>query len=723
MAYWTPYVFDTETGAFALVVSAPGRRTIEVTYYRDTPVVINSYSYGDPFGDATAEFVFPQITPFDDPSSADLWWLDEWTNYTLYWVPSTNIQTNSAQDISSINPATQKQDLWINYNDKVVLWEGFSISGSPSDNGYSIQCQGSLYQLDRYLAKPEHRGRPVTMERLITNSFNPVKRTLRTKKLSILWPAGWSKIYEISADPDLQNEVYKPHGVKVGDKWTGFTSRNTGSWERALTGYVQDTLAQMYTTADCGVTSGNQWTVGKFPGRKPVMYVRDRLRAPDFAVWYGTPGVKVALTRDGLSSVNIIYGQGSGFDGVNWSNVRISDDGKTTSYLPIAYESNVFPYPQKSGRRRGTNFMPSETLVKFSPGVSSEDATKAAGEMLSRDSEPGWSGNITLKSDATTSIIKWKIYAGMTVLLKGFYGVPEGIRLHVAEATHSPMNGTVSLTVDTQYRDLLTLEEVMARTRDPLTPAKMLQVNRRSLVLEDMLIPWDYSAGSGAIPKESRKFIKSKPDDLDFPWDDWTEKHPPQRNPAYYIKVDANAAKSLDRWVSEPVIMSQAGKARSIQIMCVDLHGKRLKIPFHVSFYYLKRKKGMPRTSGDYSPFLENHFDLYDKQGNKFPEGQHWQPPGDFIIGWGNYDQKAGYSPNRSSDDLAEPTGLLVDESSWSWNMDGNNGKFNPFGPYRDSKKFNNADTNAKTLYIKIYAEHTEEAYFIGRIFRDEPGV
>ena len=91
-------------------------------------------------------------------------------------------------------------------------------------------------------------------------------------------------------------------------------------------------------------------------------------------------------------------------------------------------------------------------------------------------------------------------------------------------------------------------------------------------------------------------------------------------------------------------------------------------------------------------------------------------PDPSLIIGWGNAAQKAGHSPGRSSDGTPA-TGLLIDESSWTWNLDGQNNHFSGLSGDRPN------ETYSRMLYANIYAEHTEPVYFIGRLYRTEPGV
>ncbi len=714
---WEPTATYGGYGLYILYVKRPNKSRRNATFFRDVPVQINSLSYGDPFGDATAELTFPQITPYDDPFA--IWFLQEWTDVDIWWVPATDTKM-SAIDTQVINPDNNRKELWLNYNQGYSVWEGFTVSYELTDKGANLQCQGALYQVDRYLAKPQYPDRPMANERLIRKQFNPKRQPLRTKPLDINWPTGWSLEFE---GGDLT--PYKPRGVAKGEKWTGYATRNTGTWDRALTGYTQELLTQMYTNDDSGVTPGNQWTISlqhqnpaeSQRGRQPVLEVRDVNRPVDFELWYGTPGVEARLQHDAMSIINVVYGIGTGFDGSSWSNMSISTKSGLTTFIPIAYDDRLYPYDESAKRNR--HKFPAETMVKFSDGIALDEGTNAAKAMLARERDPGFNGSISLRIDPSDTIARHDIRAGMTVLLRGYAGYRDGIRLHIAEVTNSPTEGSVEMRVDTSYRDLLTLEEVQARVRDPLTPAKMLRVGMRSGMIEDTLAPWDFSAGSGCIPSTNREFFMSKKEEVGYPWTEWTRANPPKRNDSYYIEVDASNDNPNERWVEVPILFSQAGSARLIQIVCVDRDGDLLPAPFHISFYKFSQRS-LPETDGNTSPFLPNHFQNMEASGAQFPPNSHFPPDPSIIVGWGNADQKCGYTPNRSSDG-ADPTGMFMDESVWSWDM----AEFNPnFRPYDDpvSNKINKKK-DARTLYMKVYVEANKTAYIMGRIFRLVPGT
>jgi len=109
-----------------------------------------------------------------------------------------------------------------------------------------------------------------------------------------------------------------------------------------------------------------------------------------------------------------------------------------------------------------------------------------------------------------------------------------------------------------------------------------------------------------------------------------------------------------------------------------------------------------------------------EANGAQFPGDTHFTPDPGIVVGWGNADQKCGYTPNRSSDG-ANPTGMFMDESVWSWNMAEFNTNFKPYNDAR-SKRLNKKK-DARTLYMKVYVEAPQTAYIMGRVFRLEPGT
>jgi hypothetical protein len=715
----------------------------DITFVRGAPTQLESYSNGDPFGDAVATMTFPAVTGWDDPTDPELAWLADYTNIDIWWVPGVLpagvILPGSDPGDSQpwIDPLTNQRDAISPVNEfspgpvrvgpaGIKVWEGFiasqGVNSGESADTIQIQCQGALFQADRYLEKPFFPPNPQTNESLIAAVFDHASRPhLRTAPLQVVWPAGWAKVAPAFTG---SSNVYSAN-VAPGLRWTGYTSRSTGAWDRALTGFIQDQIAVMVTQPDSGVAPGNQWTLlharagdPSFPaGRTPVLCVRDRFRAPDFEMWYGTPGMAVSLNRDTTQMANLVYGDGTNLDGTVWRNAVIAHDGSRTDYTPLAASPQVFPV---GGPLFNHEVFASEAYQKYGSGFNQRDAVLSASQTLQRDLDPGWSGTLTIKTDPSADLSRWQITAGMTVLLKGFRGTGEtGMRFHISQVQCSPMEGSVEMTIDTRYRDLLNLEEALARTRDPLTPSKLLQINRNSAIIEDVQAPWDYSAGSGFIPRASTAFYAYAPTAEGFPYSDWASKHPPFLHPDWYVQCLADAPDSRSRWAGPiPILTSEKGTIARSEFFCVDAYGIALQIPFHVSLYYVNvTPDAMPQADGITSPFIPNAFTSTDPAtGAPWPPGSFMAGDPSMIICWGNADQPAGFSPGSQSNH-DNPTGLLTDDATWTFDNT-NNPNYN-----KQAGAGQTQPSSAITIYAMFYAEHEEAVYFGGRLFRQPQGA
>jgi hypothetical protein len=724
---WTFFESRPASGRFLITATGygPDGANVDITVVRGAVTQIESYSSGDPFGDAAAVLTFPTITMFDDPTSMEFRrWLYHFADIDIYWAPSVPATPITAPEDRVIDPVTQQPILTNPYGfGAVKVWEGFIASFEFTDQGLSMQCQGALYQLDRYQAKPFYPARPWPVEALIADQFDHTRRpNLRTMPLQIGWPTSWKRTVPAYSGEDPP--VFAPV-VAVGVNWTQYVSRSTGGWEAALTSFIQGLLTGMITRNGDGdnVPPGDQWTVDKYTGRRPVLHVRDRHRIPDFTVWLGTPGVAVSLSSDSTQAGNIIYGQGQDIHGVAWNNAIISNDGTRTDYQPLAADPAVFPLDSNPLLVQGA--FVSEVNAKFDSGISQADATGLAALFLGRDRETGWTGSVTLSVDPSPHLPRWLITSGMTLLLKGFLGSGNvGVRLHISAVEVTPESGDVALTVDTRYRDLLTVQEAINRARDPLTPVKMLQINRTSITVEDIQAPWDYAAGSGYVPRACRQFHVTRPATQLFPYVAFAKARPPKSYPDFYVKCNASAAKDYDKWAGPvPVRVSKSGTINRTEFAIYDANGNVITdCPFHVSFYNLDVSADDMPTAQDGSgpsPFINNAFEKIDPNtGEAWPSGNYLDPPDSLIIGWGNVvnnvANRAGFSPGSEADDN-KPTGLLIDAVNWQYDTT-KNMEYQPYIPNGLQ------DDQALLIWAMFYAEYRTPVYFMGRLFHLNSG-
>jgi len=707
-------------GSFRIFVRPPGGNRVDVTFFRDVPTQITQLSTTDPFGDATAALVFAGITGFDRPGTGELWWLVPWADVDIIWYDETGAPT----------PFT---------------WEGFIVSEEITES-LTVQCKGALYQLDNFLAAPFFPQYPIPYEKLLANAFNPAKHpSLRTSPLVIQWPTDWNLKVPSSNDPDYL-WFLRPWGVTPGQLWTGLTTRSTGSWDPLLTGHVQTLLSVMYTD------DGGQWTIYKRTGRVPVLQVRPALRAPQpntMEVHYGAPGVDVSVSRDFTQSANVIFGAGSDLSGTQFSGQTVTPDGQTTTYQPFAALPQYYPATATNPRLL-PHLARKEARLQFQQGLDEGSARDVAQTQLRRFADPGYVGTIELKIDplvSGTPFSRYLIKAGQSLLLRNFRRTD--ILFHVSQASINVADGTATLTVDTKFRDTLTVSEVRARTRDALDPVHLLQIGKFSVTVQDQIKPWSYSGGSGVIPSDpasydATEFFKSMPQDIAFPWTEWTRKYPPKNKDSakFYIPLSTKKVKADDNWsgvtranikvAAIPIKMSQAGTIRLTQMAVYDENGNVLPVRFHAGIYANSGTsvRDMPIIPATYNntfgypqgqryPFYPGAFENINPDGTETDNpGQILANGADLVMGWGNYYEGAGFSPGLQSS-KSPKTGKLVDEATWSFDTSNS--------PDFDKRSVKNTRSNktAGMLYIMVYCDDqgSTPAYLLGRLFRQEPGT
>ena len=120
---------------------------------------------------------------------------------------------------------------------------------------------------------------------------------------------------------------------------------------------------------------------------------------------------------------------------------------------------------------------------------------------------------------------------------------------------------------------------------------------------------------------------------------------------------------------------------------------------------------------GQHNPFFENAWEQYTEDGTPFESDSFLTAEGsELIIGWGNYWEPAGYSPGRFSRGAAR-TGMLVDETTWTWDTSAQLDLQSP--------ENNALDEYTGMLFLMIYCDEqlNDPVYFLGRFFRQEPGT
>lgn len=579
-------------GGFRIFVSPPDGPRKEISTFRGAPIVPNTWSWGDPYSEEVATLSAPMITLFDTLGQGDLAWYVEGADVDIVWQPM---------------PGSPITTPW--------TWEGYIASddfGIDDDGAsWNIQLRGAFFALDNYLAMPTFPAFPLPYEHLMRSAFDPEQHPCSLNPLDVRFPTWWNTYAPAAVEGE--NQLLRPAGVLTGSMWTGLTTRSTGSWNPLLTGFVSSLLQVMYNA------DGSQWTIRNRGSRSPMLVVREQASDLDpkvLNVDLGAPGVRCNLSRDYTQKVQAVYGTGTDAQGVNYNGMQMSANGQSISYVPFAYNPAV--YPRSGGGKNNPLFNPQrktrESYAAFQPGVTAAQAAAIASGQVQRLNDPGITGTITLTTDpylsdgARSPFYRLLIRDGASIRVNGLFGVPEGVLFHVAEVQADATNLTTTLTVDTKYRDLLTVDEVNARTLDPLKQLHLLQNSAQGNQIQDLLMPWSYGNGSGSIPYGATPLYNAMPSSEAFPFSNdlsitgatkgWVQKFPPSKYPQYYVKIGpTDQENSANNWAnfssmtnnsqlpSIPILMSSVGDSSQIQVCAYDRDGNVMPVKFHISIY------------------------------------------------------------------------------------------------------------------------------------------
>lgn len=628
----------------------------DVTYVRGAATTVSNLTTTDPFGPATATLIFPSVTILDTPGMGELSWLVPEADVDIQWVHQerfdvsrissdgtqitvktkdvngiavgekfvvSNTTYYSAQEftvnsivdsltftaLSSIDEVDETVGQVVFRESVKYVWQGYFLSfeyGEDDAGGtLSVQCNGAMKQLDNFLAKPSYPDHPLTYEQVIEGIFSPSEKpSLRLsaiKPYAESVPDWWTTKFK-SADYAGNTKRFSPQGLQENQAWSGMLTRATGSFEPCLN-FVQGLLAGLQTQR-------GSFTILLDNNRRPYFKHRDRLAVPaedTLTIDLLWPGVQVGITQDFSQRLNVVYGKGKALSGYTYSNIEISSDGKDAYYKPFAARPQVDPTENNSWLDK--NKMRKEVSLSFYDGLDASEAEVVARKHLEMFSEPGITGQVTLKTDPLQGDVLYPrqtITAGMSILIKGIFGDQEGVLFHITEASCSE-DSTVSLTIDSKFRDQVTVQEIRKRGKDSLVLTRILGIGQYQPNISDVLFPWsyDYSVASGYVPRKSAEMWKKGitnsdttkriPSNIEFPWSDLVTNFAPVKgenksNEAFFAKIPNAASKTnaTSNWtaVGVPVTLAAQGQIIATKFAAFDAEGNPYRVPFHVSIWY-----------------------------------------------------------------------------------------------------------------------------------------
>jgi len=623
----TAYMYDNSALGYYRVFAKPNGSDVkyEITFFRDSPINIGNISHADPFGDKSLSFTVNSATVYDTPGTGDLSWLSPWSQIEVVWQVDENADAVTSRLLSN----------W--------KWEGVIASWSFSQNettgNISVECVGALYILDNMLAIPFYPTRPIPKEILIRKimdrahdyhyglgEFSGISSDTSPTEL------------EIYRSSDYQYTIKNPAYLNDGDLWSGSATRDTGQRDKALTGFINQLLSDMYSK------TGKQWTLMNLKDRKSVLKVRkyydeiyaDNNKTNEEILYIDalTPGVTINLTQDFSQTANVVYGTGSSSEGKKFTSPNgdyiFSPQGQnSSSYFyteqiaqPFSFEKTV--HPISNNPELNTNFLRKEANVDFTTSLDALQAKAVADRQLAIMKDAGYTGTINIKVDPHLgndfAFPRYLIQAGQSIIVY-FGNTGKRVIFNIAECSLNIESGEVSLTVDSKRRDLITLQEVHARAYDALNMKRALSIAGISndIPQQDILLPWNPST-SGIFPqgkigkivskkvwsRDLRKLITKKVMEYTtynganlfkiidnanevFPWTNVTEAHPPTGAYAnsYIKKGVASASNPNKNWVGPiPILLSSQGNIGLTQIAAYYADGTIAPVEFHVSLYY-----------------------------------------------------------------------------------------------------------------------------------------
>jgi len=698
-------VLSGDNVSFEIYASTYDGNYMEITEVRDVPVIIEQLDFADPFGPQSALLRFHGISIMEKVT------LDEFP----WWFEGAEI------DIIAKGAYGNTYD-WI--------WEGHLVSEEIDELTRAWSVKGALMQADDFLQKPVLRKRPVPMEYEIARVFDSTLHpTLKTKPLKIEWPDDFDIIFQPETFQDWRDNYLTIDKLELGQKWSGFATRDVASWQYGIE-YSQSLLENMITP------NGDKWTIKHSSDRQPVLAVRPtQLKdiSTTYTLYAGVPGVALGtFSRDYTQVENVIYGEGVGTDGQVFTGLKMNAD-LTMDYDPFA---------------SATSTLRRESRISFQQGMSHAMAKKAAEHRLEIMKDPGYVGSFTLTSDPFKDGVpfsRFLIQAGETVLVSGLLG--QDIKFHITNVSVSMTDLSVTITVDSLCRDAVTVDEVKARTKDPLDPVRLLALGQFQPQVPDPILTWNLFDYAGCIPMQGWDVIKESKEG--FPWKDATQKLPPKDYPDSYVKLN-NGPEKNDNWTGSsddkpiPVYVGQAGSINLTQLAIYNADGEVVPATFHLSFYDREdiTTDDMPMIPGtdDHYPFFENAFEKVQLHGAEFEDPSDYDnaPGVNRLAGWGNGYARAGYYPELSTNTEHPPTGLLSSSDSWSYDST----KLPDWEGFDEDPDYT---TDAKTarermealakgldpytgeelteltvgyVYAMIYQEDIADCYALGRIYQ-----
>jgi peptidoglycan hydrolase-like protein with peptidoglycan-binding domain len=534
---WVPTsVTRSVWGFFRVIINGT-----DVSEFRGGMVDIGSYSSQEPFGDGPARISFSHVVPRDSPDSG----------------AASFAQAGNAVDIMRVSGSGTTTLLW---SGEVL---GYDVSQDGDTWTWSVEATGVLWLASYQMHQPPTMLDPTDIGTIIPAELNRVVGRRYAKLAAVSTDIDTTqKGSSDSSVIDRVQELLSTATTSSGaNQWTVMPTstrrqfsmrlkdRSTEHWTMRAgqpgcqVDLVYDATAAPNAIFGTGVrTDGYGWGNWYYPAADNAPYKPYPLSTSPLEVitvgtsdgdtigGKGVTDVQRRINETGITHVTLdgVYNSrdadaieavqrhyGILVDGIvgpqTWAALfpQFAANALSGAFrLPLVWDTKVMPRLYKAdGSDAGANpdydasVLRVEIDVSYGAGVAKAQARKWAYQDLKRDYPPGWTGTITLTMDPNEGSM-YDIKAGQNIRLKDFTS-STGLLLHISGVEVSPMDETVTLTVDSKARDLPTLDAIHTRKVENATNPMRLpkRINRKSRLVADTTIPYDGESAGGVIKK------------------------------------------------------------------------------------------------------------------------------------------------------------------------------------------------------------------------------
>lgn len=513
---------------------------VDVTYVRGVPVALGQDQQQEPFGDVTLKLDLPQLTPLDTQGAGDLAWLVPGAPVEIILLNgSTTTRLWAGHLISDDggNDATTPRTAWVASG---TLWQASTFGHrvptimGPTDIGTVIPGALNGVVARRY---PAIKAVTTSIQTRVMGAYTDSELAYSQALLATAWTSstqwtitkapGTARTYlmatkdvttvhhtvtvgapgvDVTLSRDLTSTANTLFGRGVdvnGYAWAGWCYPNLMPDNAPAYPFTDPSNTITVGTTDADTNSGTgvsdwQRRAGdlNLTGKVSVTGIYD---AGDAAVCeviqndYGlsVDGVVGPQTWDATFSV------GSGGGDLNGSYRRpLAIDPPTEPNLYSASGAITGPNPAYTAAMRF------ERDTDYGVGVSKADATSSAVLELARGKAPGLTGQIILLSDPREGS-RFLIQPGQNIQVLGYGGANP--LLHIATVTRDWTTLAVTLSVDENAHDAMTLASIQARilAAAPDPGRRPGPMTRASQLAPNIAVPYDGESNAGIIPRHA----------------------------------------------------------------------------------------------------------------------------------------------------------------------------------------------------------------------------